>query len=60
MLRLCKDAVTNHKVKWSKKDRVDRRILSEWERKLHECIDQRIQLFEAKHINKRKKHVLHT
>ena len=39
---------------------VDSRVLSEWECKVHECIDERIKLLKTKHINKRKKHILRT
>ena len=53
-----KGAVSKYKIKWSKKEKVDKRVLNEWEKKVHECIDKRIQLLRTKHINRRKQHVL--
>ena len=53
--KICKEAVSKYKVKWSKKEKVDKRLLNEWEITVHECIDKRIQQLRAKHINKRKK-----
>ena len=35
-----------------------RRVLNEWEKKVHEAIDRRVQLLRSKHVNKRRKHVL--
>ena len=56
--RICKEAVTKYKVKWSRRLRIDQRVLNEWEKKVHEAIDRRVQLLRSKHVNKRKKQVL--
>ena len=56
--RICKEAVTKYKVKWSRRLGIDRRVLNEWEKKVHEAIDRRVQLLRSKHVNKRRKHVL--
>ena len=50
--------MTKYKVKWSRRLRIDKRVLNEWEKKVHETIDRRVQLLRSKHVNKRKKHVL--
>ena len=50
--KICKEAVSKYKVKWSKKVKVDRRMLNEWEITVHGCIDRRIQQLRPKHINK--------
>ena len=47
--KICKEAVSKYKVKWSKKEKVDKRLLNEWEITVHECIDKRIQQLRAKH-----------
>ena len=56
--RICKEAVTKYKVKWSRRLGIDRRVLNEWEKKVHEAIDRRVQLLRSKHVNKRRMHVL--
>ena len=33
-------------------------MLNEWDKKVHEAIDRRVQLFQSKQVNKRKMHVL--
>ena len=53
--KICKEAVSKYKVKRSKKEKVDKRLLNEWEITVHECINKRIQQLRVKHINKRKK-----
>ena len=53
--RICKEAVTKYKVKWSMMLRIDKRVLNEWEKKVHEAIGRRVQLLMSKHVNKRKK-----
>ena len=55
---ICKEAVTNYKVKWLRRLGIDRRVLNEWEKKVHEAIDRRVQLLRSKHVNNRRKHVL--
>ena len=42
--RICKEAVTKYKVKWSRRLGIDRRVLNEWEKKVHEAIDRRVHL----------------
>ena len=56
--KICSEAVTAYKHKWSKKERVDYRVLNEWEHRVNECVEKRIRLLEAKSINKRRQHVL--
>ena len=46
--KICEEAVSKYEVRWSKKEGVDQRVLNEWENKVHECIDWRIQLRRAK------------
>ena len=48
--RICKEAVTKYKVKWSRRLRIDKRVLNEWEKKVHEAIDRRVQLLRSKQI----------
>ena len=55
---LCKEAVAKYKRKWSRKERVDIRVLNEWECKVNECIEKRIRSLKSRHINRRKKHIL--
>ena len=55
---ICRQAVSAYKIKWSKREAVDLRVLNEWELKVNECIARRIQLLRRKHINRRKQHVL--
>ena len=55
---LIKKSVSAYKLKWSKKEEVDLHVLNEWECKVNECVDRRINLLRAKHINRRKQHVL--
>ena len=50
--------MTKYTVKWSRRLGIDRRVLNEWEKKVHEAIDRRVQLLRSKHVNKRRKHVL--
>ena len=57
-VRNCKEAVSKYKRKWAKRVYVDRRVLRDWEKTVHECIDERVQALKLRHINKRKKHVL--
>ena len=57
-IKICSEAVTAYKHKWSKKERVDYRVLNEWEHRVNECVEKRIRLLEAKNINKRRQHVL--
>ena len=36
---------------------MDGRVFRDWEKTLHECIDERVQSLKLRHINKRKKHM---
>ena len=56
--RLCKEAVAKYKRKWARKEKVDIRVLNEWECKVNECVKNRIALLKRKHINRRKSHIL--
>ena len=51
-------AVSEYKCKWASKEKIDVRVLNEWEQTVVECIRRRIGLLRAKHINRRKQHVL--
>ena len=42
--------MTKYKVKWSRKLRIDRRVLIECEKKVHEAIDRRVQLLRSKQV----------
>ena len=56
--RLCREAVAKYKRKWSRRERVDIRVLNEWECKVNECVRKRIALLRKKHINRRRVHIL--
>ena len=56
--RLCKEAVAKYKRKWARKEKVDIRVLNEWECKVNECVQNRIASLKRKHINRRKSHIL--
>ena len=58
--KLCREAVADYKRKWSSREGVNIRAFSEWERKVMDCINNRIVSLRSKHINRRKKHVLGT
>ena len=53
--KICSEAVAAYKHKWSKKERVDYRVLNEWEHRVNECVEKRIRLLQA---IKRRRHVL--
>ena len=52
--KLCKEAVAKYKRKLSRREKVDVRVLNEWECKVNEYIRKRIASLKRKHINKRK------
>ena len=56
--KLCREAVSKYKHKWSRKEKIDVRVLNEWECKVNECVKKRIASLRKKHINRRKGHVL--
>ena len=56
--RLCTEAVAKYKGKWSRKEKVDERILNEWVHKVNECVRQRITSLRKKHIYRRRVHIL--
>ena len=56
--RLCREAVAKYKCKWSRKEKVDERILNEWEHKVNECVRRRITSLRKKHINRQRVHTL--
>ena len=59
-VRHCKAAISKYRKKWARKECVDHRVLRDWERTVHECIENKVKQLKSKHINKRKKHVLDT
>jgi hypothetical protein len=56
--RLCREAVTKYKHKWSRREKVDVRVLNEWECKVNELVGKRIASLKKKHINRRRGHIL--
>ena len=56
--KLCRKAVARYKQKWSRREKVDVRVLNEWECKVNECVQKRIASLKRKHINRRKRHIL--
>ena len=56
---MCREAVGRCKQKWSRREKVDVRILNEWVCKVNECVQKRIASLKKKH-NRRKKHILRT
>ena len=54
---MCREAVAKYKCKWSRREKVDVRVLNEWECKVNECVQKRIAL-QRKHINRRKTQIL--
>jgi len=56
--RNCKEAVSKYMRKWASRMEVDRRVLRDWEKTVHECIDKRVRSLTKQHVHKRKKHVL--
>ena len=56
--RLCREAVAKYKHKWSWRERVDVRVLNEWECKVNECVRKRIASLRKKYINRRRVHIL--
>ena len=55
---IIKKSISAYKHKWSKREGDDLCVLNEWECKVNECVDRRIQLLRRKHFNRRKQHVL--
>ena len=51
-------AVREYKLQWAKKEKVDSRVLNEWECKIVESISARIGRLKTKTKNPRKKHIL--
>ena len=47
--RLCREAVAEYKRKWSRREKVDIRVLNEWECKVNECVQKRITSLQRKH-----------
>ena len=43
---ICTQAAAAYKRKWAKRERVDYRVLNEWEHRVNECIERRIRLLE--------------
>ena len=57
MLKYVRKLFLSNKVKWAKRERVDKRVLNEWERTVHSCIDSKIQSLRKKHILKGTHHL---
>jgi len=55
---LCRKAVARYTQKWSRREKVDVRVLNEWECKVNECVQKKIASLKRKHINRRKRHIL--
>ena len=56
--KICKETVSMYKIEWEKRDKVYKRVLNEWEKTVHSCIDSRIQSLRKKYVNEGKKHIL--
>ena len=56
--RNCKEAVTKYMGKWARTAGADRRVLRDWEKTVHECINERVRFLKQRRLNKRKKQVL--
>ena len=57
-LKVLQKAVRAYKLQWAKKEKVDSRVLNEWECKILETIRTRINRLKTKTKNPRKKHIL--
>ena len=51
--KLCREVVAKYKCKLAYKEKIDMRILNEWECKVNECVRKRIASLKKKHINRR-------
>ena len=56
--RNCKEAVTKYMGKWARAAGADRGVFRDWEKTVHECIDERVRFLKQRRFNKRKKQVL--
>ena len=56
--KLCREAVSKYKHEWSRKKKIDMRVLNEWDCKVNECVKKYIASLKKKYINRRKGHVL--
>ena len=56
--KLCRETVAKYMHKWSWRERVDVRVLNEWECKVNECVRKRIASLRKKYINRRRVHIL--
>ena len=56
--KILKKAIRDYKLQWAKKEKVDSRVLDEWECKILETIKAKIVKIKTKTKNLRKKHVL--
>ena len=52
--RLCREAVAKYKCKWSRKEKVDERILDKLDHKVNECVRRCIASLRKKYINRGK------
>lgn len=57
-LKIFKKSVREYKLKWAKKEKVDSRVLDEWESVVLSNIKKRIRMNTRKHTNPRKKKIL--
>ena len=57
-LKIFKKSVREYKLKWAKKEKVDSRVLDEWESVVLSNIKKRIRINIRKHTNPRKKKIL--
>ena len=54
-LHVHKEAVTKYMGKWARTVGADRRVLRDWEKTVHECIDERVRFLKQRWLNKRGK-----
>ena len=56
--KILNKAIRDYKRQWAKKEKVDSRVLDEWQCKILETVQARIDKLKTKNKNPRKKHVL--
>ena len=57
-LKNCKEAVSKYMRKWADQANVDIRVLRDWEKTVHKCIEEKVKVLKQRHINRRRKHIL--
>ena len=55
---ICIEAIARYRVKWARDERVDVRVLGDWEHEVATCIKNRVRRYKGKHLGARKRQVL--